>query len=236
MKKILILLFYILIHNVAFAQKEKSIEKDSVPQKRKIASNYKHEIGVETGTVLSQAFRLFGLVRDTQTFPISPYLAFYKFQFANNQVVRLGVGGSFNKNEEQVGGFADTKTITKSVFDVRLGYENQIPLSTKWTLMLGADALWGKAYETREFDSGFDKAIKIINSNLKGGAFVTSIRYNFTPKISIGSEMSLSFIVKNTDEKDEFSSNPVFNRQVRTSVNTSTRFLGPANVYMSVRF
>lgn len=213
---------------------EKIIKKEVVWEKPSTA--FKHEVGIETGAVLSQVFRLFGLVKDTQSFPTSSYLAYYKYQYSSRNVIRVGIGGSFDTNTEQQGGFADSKKITTNKLSIRLGYERQIPLDQRWTVSLGGDVIYGFNNQFKEFDSGFDQALRISHSSSWGLGPMTGIRYNFSPRVSIGCEMSLYLVNSRLQERDEFSTNPSFNREVRLSTSSNIQFSGPSNVYLSVRF
>ncbi len=220
------------------------IKTDSISQiglkakkkNEKVGLLYRHEVGVETGAVLAQVFRLFGLVKDTQAFPISPYLAYYKYRFKGQNYLRFGAGFTYDKYKEQLGGFADSRTVTKNTMDFRIGYESQIPIEEKWTLMIGGDVTWGRSRVNKVFDSGFDKAIRVLKTQSAGAALMVGIRYNFTSKISLGSEMSLGFVQSKTSEKDDFTTNPQFNKVIKTSEEGGAKFYGPANVYLSYRF
>jgi hypothetical protein len=242
MKKVLILFFYIAFKMPLMAQTD--IKTDSVApiglknkkKSEKPAPLYRHEVGVETGAVLGQVFRLFGLVKDTQTFPISPYLAYYKYRLGGQNYLRFGAGFTYDKYKEQLGGFADSRTVTKNSMDFRLGYESQIPIENKWTMMIGGDVTWGRSQVNKIFDSGFDKAIRIIKTQTSGAALMVGIRYNFTSRISLGSEMSLGFVQSKTNEKDDFTTNPQFNKVIKISEEGGAKFYGPANVYLSYRF
>jgi hypothetical protein len=197
---------------------------------------YKHEVGVETGAFFNQIFRVFGLVRDTQNFPVSPYIIAYKYRPNEKGAARIGVGARTYKLTENRGAFADTKTLTNQFYDVRLGYEFNIPLDDRWLSYLGIDGTFGFNKENTEFDSGFDRNMRKIQSNSYGLAFVLGIRYDFSWRVSLGSEMGFGFINRESQETNEFTANPQFNSIVRKSSEQLTKFNGPGNVYISIRF
>jgi hypothetical protein len=114
------------------------VKKERVPLAAP-PKHYKHEVSLETGAFFKQIFRLFGLVKDTQTFPISPYLLAYKYRPNKNYAFRLGIGGDFDKRQEQLGGFLDNKTIKTNTYDARLGFERTMQIDDRWVFMLGAD-------------------------------------------------------------------------------------------------
>jgi hypothetical protein len=198
--------------------------------------HYKHEVSLETGAFFKQIFRLFGLVRDSQSFPVSPYLVAYKYRPNKKGAIRFGVGADFDKKQEQLGGFADNKTIKSSNYDIRLGYERTFPIDDRWVFMLGADASAGFSKTTKTFDSGFDRSIRTLSNKGFGLGLVAGIRYDFGWRISLGSETSLGFVNNTGVEKDEFTANPQFNKKIRDSKEQTVRFIGPANVYLSIRF
>jgi opacity protein-like surface antigen len=197
---------------------------------------YKHEVGVETGAFFNQIFRVFGLVRDTQNFPVSPYVISYKYRTNEKGAARIGVGARTYKLTENRGAFADTKTFTNQFYDLRLGYEFNIPLDDRWLSYVGIDGTFGFNKENTEFDSGFDRNIRKIQSNAYGLAFVLGIRYDFSWRVSLGSEMGFGFINRESQETNEFTANPQFNSIVRKSSEQLTKFNGPGNVYISIRF
>jgi hypothetical protein len=197
---------------------------------------YRHEIGLETGAFFNQIFRVFGLVKDTQNFPVSPYVMSYKFRPNNKGAVRLGAGIRTFKLTENRGNFADTKTLMNQFYDVRLGYEFNIPLDDRWLSYMGIDGTFGFNKQNTEFDSGFDKNIRKIQSNSYGLAFVLGIRYDFSWRVSLGSEMGFGFINKDGTETNEFTANPQFNSIIRKFTEQESKFNGPGNVYISIRF
>jgi opacity protein-like surface antigen len=197
---------------------------------------YRHEVGVETGAFFNQLFRVFGLVRDTQNFPVSPYVISYKYRPNERGAARLGAGLSTYKLTENRGAFADTKTVTNQNYDIRVGYEFNIPLDDRWLSYMGIDGTFGYNKQNTEFDSGFDRNMRKIEANSYGLAFVLGIRYDFSWRVSLGSEMGFGFINKESQETNEFTANPQFNSIVRKFSEQQTKFNGPGNVYISIRF
>ena len=66
--------------------------------------------------------------------------------------------------------------------------------------------------------------------------FVIGIRYDFSWRVSLGSEMGFGFIQKNGIVTNEFTANPQFNSTIRRFDEQQTKFNGPGNVYLSIRF
>jgi hypothetical protein len=198
--------------------------------------HYKHEVSLETGVFFKQVFRLFGLVKDTQTFPVSPYLIAYKYRPNKNYALRMGIGGDLDKTQEQLGGFLDNKTIKTNSYDARLGFERTMQIDDRWVFMLGGDLSGGYSKATKTFDSGFDRNIRTVTNKGWGFGAVAGFRYDFSWRVSLGSETSFIFSNRKIIEKDEFTSNPQFNKLISTKDDQKIRFYGPANIYLSVRF
>jgi hypothetical protein len=197
---------------------------------------YRHEVGVETGAFFNQIFRLFGLVKDTQSFPVSPYVIAYKYRPNEKGAVRLGMGVNSYKLTENRGNFADSKIVKKQSYNVRLGYEFNIPLDDRWLSYIGVDGVFGSNDESTAFDSGFDTNIRTTKSKALGVAFVLGIRYDFSWRVSLGSEMGFQFVNREGEEINEFTANPQFNTIIRKFTEQETKFIGPGNVYISIRF
>jgi Protein of unknown function (DUF3575) len=212
------------------------VEKMEKPKFLPPLKQYNHEISVESGALLSQLFRLFGLVRDTQRFPTSPYWFAYKWLYKEGRAVRAGVGADFKSFKDRLGDFADNKKTTIWSFDTRLGYEFQKRLAEHWAWTYGMDAYFGQFKDKTVIDSGFDVNTDIVSGTSFGFGLVMGIRYDFNSRVSIGSEMSLSTLRTNSSEKRFFTANPQFDQTKFVSNETKTRFVGPSNLYLSIRF
>jgi hypothetical protein len=197
---------------------------------------YTHEISVESGAILSQLFRLFGLVRDTQRFPTSPYWLAYKWLYKEGRAIRAGVGADFKTFKDRLGNFADNKKTTIWSFDTRLGYEFQKRLAERWVWSYGMDGYYGQFKDKTVIDSGFDVNTDVVSGTSFGFGILMGIRYDFNSRVSLGSEMSLSTLRTNSTEKRFFTANPQFNETKLVSNETKSRFLGPSNLYLSIRF
>lgn len=226
MKKVLFSI--ILILNTYFIQAQKDMPVTNY--------SYKHEFQVETGTFFNQLFRLFGLAKDTAQFPVSPYIFGYKYKLNRTQALRLGIGVDFRNTNTRLGQFADNRTTSSFSSDLRAGYEFQRFLAEKWLWTYGFDVYGSVGQSKIIIDSGFDKNTTTIDNKTLGFGLVTGIRYDFNPRVSVGSEMSLSTLRTQSSTKRTFTANPQFNENVSETVDVRTRFIGPANVYLSIRF
>lgn len=220
---------------------EKPVERPPQPPKiRKPRVTYHHELQLEVGAFANQLFRVFGLVKDGEPYKASPYFAAYKYRLSTKSdktgTIRLGLGGIFDRREETVGGFADLKQTDTTSFNARLGFEFQRDLGDNFKWFFGADAILQNNQKRLYSDSGVDQIVDKTIGWTKGIGLMMGIRWDFTDRASIGSEMNLQFLNFQGEQTLKFTANPQFNKIVRRVNNSNTSFLGPANVYLSWRF
>jgi hypothetical protein len=220
---------------------EKPVERPPQPPKiRKPRVTYHHELQLEVGAFANQLFRVFGLVKEGEPYKASPYFAAYKYRLSTKNdktgTIRLGLGGIFDRREETVGGFADLKQTDTTSFNVRLGFEFQRDLGDNFKWFFGADAILQNNQKRLYSDSGVDQIVDKTIGWTRGVGLVMGIRWDFTDRASIGSEMNLQFLNFQGERTLNFTANPQFNKPVSRVSNSSTSFLGPANLYLSWRF
>jgi hypothetical protein len=220
---------------------EKPVERPPQPPKiHKPRVTYHHELQLEVGAFANQLFRVFGLVKEGEPYKASPYFAAYKYRLSTKSdktgTIRLGLGGIFDRREETVGGFADLKQTDTTSFNVRLGFEFQRDLGDNFKWFFGADAILQNNQKRLYSDSGVDQIVDKTIGWTKGVGLMMGIRWDFTDRASIGSEMNLQFLNFQGEQTLNFTANPQFNKIVRRVNNSNTSFLGPANLYLSWRF
>jgi hypothetical protein len=210
------------------------------PKIRKPHRPYHHELQLEAGAFLNQAFRVFGLVKDGEPYRASPYVLAYKYKLSTKSMegmaIRLGLGGFFDRQEETIGNFADKKQTDTTATSARLGIEFQRDINDDFRWMFGADAILQNNQKRLFADSGIDQITDKTIGWTRGFGLMMGLRWDFTDRASIGSEMNIQFLNFQGDQTIQFSANPQFNKTVRRVNNTSTYYLGPANVYLSWRF
>ena len=210
------------------------------PKIRKVRPLYHHELQLEAGAFLNQLFRVFGLVKDGEPYKASPYIAAYKYRLstknAKSGAIRLGLGGIFDRREETVGGFADKKQTDTTSLNGRLGFEFQQDLGDDFKWLFGADLILQNNKKRLYSDSGVDQVVDKTVGWTKGVGLVMGLRWDFTDRASIGTEMNLQFLTFQGTRDLNFSANPQFNKLISKVNNSSMSFLGPANIYLSWRF
>jgi hypothetical protein len=220
---------------------EKVIDRNQRPPKiSRPHRPYHHEIQLESGAFLNQAFRVFGLVKNGEPYKASPYVVGYKYKFSTKSMegiaLRLGLGGFFDRKEETVGGFADKKQNDTTAFSGRLGFEFQRDINDNFRWLFGADVILQSNQRRLFADSGVDQITDKTIGSTKGFGLMMGLRWDFTDRASIGSEINLQFLNFQGDQTIKFSANPQFDKLIRRVNNTSTYYLGPANLYLSWRF
>jgi hypothetical protein len=202
--------------------------------------NYHHELQLEAGAFLNQLFRVFGLVKEGQPYNASPYFVAYKYRLSTKNdksgALRIGLGGIFDRREETVGGFADKKQTDTTALNGRLGFEFQRDLGNDFKWIFGADFILQNNQKRLYSDSGVDQVVDKTVGWTKGVGLVMGIRWDFTDRASIGSEMNLQFLNFQGERTQKFTANPQFNKLIGNVNNSNTSFLGPANIYLSWRF
>ncbi len=201
---------------------------------------YHHELQLEGGAFLNQVFRLFGLVKDGTPYTPSPYFLAYKYKLSTKSMegaaIRFGIGGIFDRKEETLGGFADKKQTDTTAVGGRIGIEFQRNLGDNFRWFFGGDAILQNNQKRFFANSGFDQITDKTTGWTKGFGLMMGLRWDFTDRGSIGSEMNVQFLNFQGEQTLSFSANPQFNKVVRSVNNTSTYYLGPANIYISWRF
>jgi hypothetical protein len=210
------------------------------PRIRKPIVPHHHELQLEAGAFLNQAFRVFGLVKDGEPYKASPYILGYKYKLSTKSMegiaLRTGFGGFFDRKEETLGGFKDKKQNDTSALSGRIGIEFQRDLGDHFRWLFGADAILQNNQKRIFSDSGIDQITDKTTGFTKGFGLMVGLRWDFTEKASIGSEMNIQFLNFQGEQTISYTANPQFNKVLRTVNNTSTYYLGPANVYISWRF
>jgi hypothetical protein len=210
------------------------------PKIRKPLVPYHHELQLEAGAFLNQAFRVFGLVKDGEPYKASPYVLGYKYKLSTQSMegaaIRVGLGGFFDRKSETVGNLKDSKQIDTSALSGRLGFEFQRNIGDHFRWLFGADAILQNNQKRFFADSGIDQVTDKTTGFTKGFGLMMGIRWDFTDRASIGSEMNVQFLNFQGEQTLKFTANPQFDKVIRRVNNTQTYYLGPANVYLSWRF
>ncbi len=185
--KNLFFLLILLFASTAKAQ-EKAVEKPKIH----------HEIGVNTTLLLKQIIN-FG---DTKI-AISPYAFTYKM-LKNNKGLRFGIGMNLSSINERQLTFADNKTNLNQNANLRLGFEMQRAINSKWNTWVGFDAVANYTNNTNINDSGFDRVS--IGNRTKGAGMAIALgaEWRFNKHFSIATEANLAALYNIKDDTVKF--------------------------------
>ena len=170
-----------------FSQKTMAQEVAAVVEQPKPKAQL--ELGLNTTLLLKQILD-FG---STGKIPVSPYIFTVK-RIKNKQAIRFGAGFSLQKDKETFGTFADSKTAKNNSANLRLGYELQHQLNSKWNAWTGLDATWAYKYTANAVDSGFDNVTIGNTVNGVGLSLVLGVEYSFLKNVSVGCEGAINGI------------------------------------------
>jgi hypothetical protein len=221
--KIYQILVIVLVSTSVFAQTE------NVEEVKK--TKFSHEIGFNSMALVKQIFNF----SNTTTNAESPYLAMYKLGFGKN-FIRTSVGGNYNSKKDQVEGFLDSKTTTKSDVFARFGFERQTQLKSKIRMSFGIDAVYEYHDNAVIIDSGLDQAITIDKENIMGVGPVMGIHFQLNKHLSLYTETAFYYSYSTTLKQKDFVKNPEFKDTENESKGKKASFLPPTGLFLLYQF
>ena len=169
--------------------------------------------------------------------PTGAYLFSLKF-LQDNKGFRLGTGFGFSKTTAEVDANQEDRTNKNNFFNLRAGYEWQIPITKRWLTYFGLDAIFGISKFESEFDPGFGRIIT-KNENLSfGGGGIMGIQFNINNRISLATESTLYFIHRNLESEQIFPDQGIGGEDKQTSKTTSDQFSPslPTSLFIQINF
>lgn len=193
-----------------------------------LATFRKHELGINSTHFLQNFLNLGSGTSAT----LNPYLFTYRY-CGQNFALRSGLGlMTSSLDEDDPNSNSSTKQSARDV-DFRLGAEWRKQLNQRWRTNLGFDVHYGQTFTSIETTSGFDNAT--ITDNLLSYGFgpVWGIQFDINDRLRLFTETSFTFTTWEQTEKSEFSSNPQFDEEQKTS-GTGSAFTLPTNIYFAI--
>ena len=143
--------------------------------------------------------------------------------------MRFGIGGSIqNSIDKDEFGVTEFET-NNTIFDVRLGYERQIPFTGRWQAYFGWDVLFGISNL-----SGKSQGFKSTeNSTTLGTGPVVGFQFNINERFRIFTESNLYYKSTNMVSKDSFDNFPESNSEEKGAANT-LQFGLPTNIFFCI--
>lgn len=184
---------------------------------------YKNDIGINVTSLLSEVI---GLGNNTTV----PNFNLTYRRSGNNKAFRVSAHAGLDKSDDFNSNTGTTIFLEEKDLRLRLGFEKQMPLSQKFTLIYGLDVLG--IYETSlsKSSTGFENDIKTISA---GAGPVIRFEFKLSDRISLMTESTLYFIRGNENDVVRFFG------QVQTSSDKSKYSLTtqiPSVLFLNVHF
>ena len=196
----------------------------------------RYEVGVNGSAFFKQFLNFNGRTTvDSSNITETPYYLTAKMRFKRGYW-RLGLGAALNAKSESSGKLSDTKTTRNGDYQLRLGYEWQRAIGTKWTFYYGIDLLGRYKDKALVADSGFDVVTLSETTWGTGAAPMAGIRYQIWRNIALSTETAVRYRYSAFQEKSAFSTNPDFNEVGKKLSTHEIDFLPPTSIYITILF
>ncbi len=218
LKKIGIFAVLVLIAMPSMAQRKKS--------KSKKEGIVKHELGINTSTLIRRIFTLNNVSTD--------YSIKYRYNFNKSTAVQFGLGGFFSdaEREAEVGNVTNNSSL---VFNSKLGLVFNLEFNERWKSYLGGEAVFGINNSRRDQSNSGGQIITNTDFTEVGGGPVLGIVFRVNERINLSSELAFHVVYSKSVNDQEFVSFPEFNQSF-IEKRYSARSRLPANIYLEIRF
>ncbi len=192
MKKIYLflpLLFFSTTVIFAQSKKEKKEKKSEELAKFTVDKKNYVELGVNVTTAIAAG----GFHFADNLITSDPYILHLKL-VRQKYAIRLGAGVSILS--EKKGELINSKINSGNTFDLRIGFDYQVPIDKHWRLYYGFDVLTGYAKGQNDFSIGGDVTTISFNEKSIGGGPILGLQYHINKRISLQTEGAL--YLKNT--------------------------------------
>lgn len=225
MKKYSVLLAFLFCAFGAFSQEGEKVVKQPL--------GLSHELGLETGNLVG---RLLGNEGGSgEELPDDPYLLTYKIS-TGKWALRTGLGGDWSKTVEREDGFADSRTVESSRFDVRLGVERRFSLGGKWLGNVALDGIGIFSQDKTIDDSGFDVITNSETVDGWGAGPSFGIQFNVTERLSFYTEGFVYYTSTERQIARTFKNFPEFDDELSSVDGERLKISLPSVLYLVLRF
>jgi len=160
----------------------------------------------------------------------------YRFFLTNRIAVSTGIGGKIKKTQEKYDVFSDVTSIEQRKLDVNVAIEYHWTLSNRWKSFIGANGLFGYTGFKSGLDSGFDQVIKSKEKSYYGSALRLGIQYHILKRLSVGTEVGMTYIISTEKSKTYFDNFIDFNGPEQIKTGLDTYYFGPTSLYLNYKF
>jgi len=159
----------------------------------------------------------------------------------NKLALRCGMGysSSFRVEEPTPANGESTFDTTAKTMDFRVGIGREFRLSSEWTFRIGLDYFVANRFSSNEAKFKDHNAVLIENVREmsykeKGASPFMFVQYNFTPRVSCGTELLYRVSAYTMSDKDTSSGNST---QIIKQYSGAKRYLmAPSALFIQIRF
>jgi hypothetical protein len=201
-----------------------------------------HELGFNAVSLVKQ------LISNSPNNTIAqlPYTFFYNLYFKDMVGIRTGFGISALKNETDIEGQDEPRTSTSSAFNVRVGVsynfvkQNRITFNAFFdNIIESVNAKTANTFTSQTFPNPIEKTTTTSTDKTTGfgGQIGVGVKYNIYKRLSIYTEIPLSFItrsiasevlIEETGSPDDKTTTKITDQSLKVTV--------PATIYLVLRF
>ena len=160
----------------------------------------------------------------------------YRFFPTRSFAVSVGFGGNLRKKQEKYDVYSDVATIDQRKLDVNLALEYHWSLSQRWKNYVGLNGIYGYTGFKSGLDSGFDQVIKSKEKSYYGSALRLGIQYHILKRLSVGTEVGMTYIISTEKSKTYFDNFIDFNGPEQIKTGLDTYYFGPTSLYLNYKF
>jgi hypothetical protein len=150
--------------------------------------------------------------------------------------LRFTGGGRYRKEVAQERGFLDSRTTFDQVTNVRVGLDYRVPMGRRFSVAVGADALWDFSQNEEIIDSGFDVLRRVDQSEAWGGGATIGLYYWINRRIALYTESGVYYKAGTTERGRFFENFPELNDNIQNIETTEVKTLAPTSLFLIFRF
>jgi hypothetical protein len=224
--KINLLTVAIILASCLFGQQASAQERFRGPRKFFV------EPGINTTTLLDKILKR---TSDSTSFNSNPYLL--SLRLCRGPIgLRMAGGGTYKKEVAKERGFLDSGSNLNQETNLRVGLDYRMPVSRRFSVALGADALWDFSKKESLLDSGFDVLRQIDQRETWGGGPTIGLYFWASPKFALYTECAIYFSSGIAERGRFFQNFPELNDNVQDIEVSELKTVAPTNLFLVFRF
>jgi hypothetical protein len=189
-----------------------------------------HDVCINTTFFIKQILNF-----SSSSLEISPYIIGYNFFPVKNHGLRVAVGGSFTRSNQNPDSTFVTISKTSEV-DYRIGYEYRYFFGKRWTFFAGVDFTNSFLVNSTKVNSNTDIITTSNNTWSIGGGPVIGIQVNIGKRIALFTETAFYYKYASTRSKTSSLNFPDLNQNKISDIEQTGTFLLPTSLFFVFRF